>query len=110
MTERKILNNSGCIESSAGGLVINVTVQPRASKKRVVGIFNGTVKIAITAPPVDGKANTQVIAMLAKFFELPKTAVFLKSGHRSRQKRFLLKGLTKDSAEELFVAKAGGDK
>jgi len=107
LTESKSLSAAGCIESSTDGLLINVTVQPKASKNKVVGIFNGRVKIAITAPPVDGKANARVIAMLAKFFELPKSAICLKSGHRSRQKRLLLTGLVKDAADGLFAAKAG---
>jgi hypothetical protein len=107
LSESESLSASGCIESSGGDLFINVTVQPKASRNKIVGIFASTIKIATTAPPVDGKANTQVIALLAKLFEIPKTAICLKSGRQSRKKRFLLSGLSTAAADSLFAIKAG---
>ena len=100
------LSAHGCIQNTgAGNLIIKVTVQPKASRNKVVGIFNNTLKIATTAPPVDGKANIQIINQLAKFFEIPKSAICLKGGQQSRKKRFILSGVTKDDADSLFKAK-----
>ena len=106
MTETESLSIFSCIDSTSdGNLLIRVTVQPRSSKNKVVGIFDNTLKIATTAPPVDGKANTRIIALLAKFFEIPKSTICLKSGHQSRKKKFILCGISKEAADRLFAAK-----
>lgn len=61
------------------------------------------LKLCTTAPPVDGKANTAIIQLLARFFGLPKSAVRLKSGGQSRNKSFNLKGLTLDEARTVLT-------
>nr|MBF0221752.1 YggU family protein [Desulfobulbaceae bacterium] len=93
------------MRSADGNLLVDVTVQPRASKNTVVGVFNHTLKIATTAPPVEGKANSEIIALLAKFFEIPKSTISLKSGQQSKTKRFVLPGLSVEEADSLFAKK-----
>ena len=56
-------------------LSLNVYVQPRASTNRLAGMHGKAIKLCITAPPVDDKANTAVLAFLAKLFGLPKKRV-----------------------------------
>ncbi len=73
-------------------LILDLYVQPKASRTRVVGLHDGAIKLAITAPPVDGKANAQVITFIAKLLKLPKSAVTLHSGHQGRRKRVALRG------------------
>ncbi len=51
------------------------------------------LKLRLTTPPVDGKANKAVIAFLAKLFHLPKSAFVLKSGHQSRNKIIVIQGI-----------------
>ena len=104
MSETDSLSAQGCVQESDENLFVNITVQPRASRNKVVGIYNNTLKIATTAPPVDGKANSQIITLLAKFFEIPKSAICLKSGHQSRKKRFVLAGLSVSDADRLYSA------
>jgi len=77
-----------------GTVVITLYVQPRGSRTRFQGIHDGALKLAITAPPVDGKANKAVIEFLAVYFALPKRRVTLISGMMSRTKRFKIEGLT----------------
>ena len=75
-------------------LIIQVYVQPKASKNEFCAVHvteNKTaIKIRITAPPVDGKANQQVIQFLSKSFKVSKSQVKLLSGETSRQKRFCI--------------------
>jgi len=77
-------------------------IQPKASKSGFSGQHGDELKLAITAPPVDGKANKAVIAFLAKFFRLPKASVTIKSGAQSRHKRCILEGISlEDTKNEI---------
>ena len=68
-------------------LILSVRVQPKASKDEVVGEQEGALKIRITAPPVDGKANKQLIGFLSRIFRIPKSNIVLMSGESARIKR-----------------------
>jgi uncharacterized protein (TIGR00251 family) len=69
-------------------LILRVHAQPRAAKDELVGPHGDNLKIRITAPPVDGKANAHLIKFLAKSFGVPKAQVELLSGETGRSKRF----------------------
>jgi uncharacterized protein (TIGR00251 family) len=68
-------------------LLISVRLQPRASRDEIVGVQGTQLKIRVTAPPVDGKANAALIRLLAKTLRLPKSAIQLSGGDTSRDKR-----------------------
>ena len=68
-------------------LIIELKVQPGASKVRVDGVIDGRFRICIAAPPVDGKANDQLIRFLAAEFRVGKSRVKLLRGKRGREKR-----------------------
>lgn len=70
--------------------MLHVYVQPKASKTRIVGIFDGCLKIAIAAPPVEGKANEEVVKFLARLFNIPGRAVVIQAGAQSRRKRVFI--------------------
>ena len=72
------------------GVLLTLYIQPRASRTRFQGPHGDALKLAITAPPVDNRANSMVIDYLAKFFRLPKSAVTIKSGRQSRTKQVRL--------------------
>ncbi|MDD5758154.1 MAG: DUF167 domain-containing protein [Desulfobulbaceae bacterium] len=80
------------------GVVLTVHVQPRASQNAFVGIYDGAVKLRIMAPPVDGRANGMIVEILAKLFDVPKSAVTLAGGTQSRRKRFRVAGISYDAA------------
>ena len=67
--------------------ILRLHIQPKASRDQVVGLHGDALKIAICAPPVDGKANAYLIKFLAKEFTVSKAAVIVESGQSSRQKR-----------------------
>jgi uncharacterized protein (TIGR00251 family) len=69
-------------------LILDIHVQPRAAKDEVVGFHGGRLKIRISAPPVDGKANRHLIGFLAELFKVPKRDVVLLTGESGRDKRF----------------------
>ncbi len=85
-----------------GGLILAVYVQPRASKTRLVGLYDGMLKIACSSPPVDGKANKELIRFLAGLFGCPKRSVILLRGGSSRRKQFQISGLSSDKAKRIM--------
>ena len=68
-------------------LILSLRIQPRAAKNEFAGPYNDQYKLRIKAPPVDGKANGEVIAFLAKQFGVPRGEIKLESGETGRNKR-----------------------
>ena len=89
-------------EGKDGFPLLTVYVQPKASKNKIAGIHGDAVKLCITAPPVDGKANKAVINFIAKCCHLSKSQVTLHSGQQSRTKRLRLEGLSLPEAETIL--------
>ncbi len=79
-----------CLRQLPEGVEVLVLVQPRASRNRIVGLQAGELKLALTAPPVDGAANKACREFLAKLCGRPKSSVRIVSGETSRHKRLLL--------------------
>jgi uncharacterized protein (TIGR00251 family) len=69
-------------------LVLRLRVQPRASCDEFAEALGDQVKVRVTAPPVEGKANAHLVRFLAKTFGVPKAQVSLESGVSSRNKQF----------------------
>ncbi len=65
---------------------LKVFVQPKASKTKIVSIHDDMVKLAVAAPPVDGKANKEVIAFFARLLQVKKSDLVIASGAHSRRK------------------------
>lgn len=78
---------SGGYQWDEEDLLISVRVQPGASHNEIVGIVDDVLKIRITTAPVDGKANSHLIKLLAKTFGVAKSRVKLVSGVKNRNKR-----------------------
>jgi uncharacterized protein (TIGR00251 family) len=73
-------------------LVFEVRVAPRASRNRIVGVQDGALKVALTAPPVEGAANEALRKMLAKAFGVSKSSVEIVRGDRARTKLLRVQG------------------
>jgi uncharacterized protein len=67
-------------------LILHCHVQPKASSDDIVGIHGDQLKIRITAPPVDGKANDHIIKWFSKLFKVPKSDITIVQGELGRQK------------------------
>jgi uncharacterized protein len=76
-----------------GRVLLRVYVQPGASSNKILGLHDNAMKLAVTAPPVDGKANTAVIKFLAAFLNVKKKDLEIKHGLQSRKKSILVAGL-----------------
>jgi uncharacterized protein len=85
------------VSSKGGQVLIKIRLAPRASKNRVAGIHNGCLKIAVTAPPVDGRANKHLIEFLAKILGCAKSKLELVSGQTSREKVVSVSGVAEAS-------------
>ena len=75
----------------AGGLSFQVYVVPRASRCEIVGEHAGALRVRIAAAPVDGAANRELIALLAKALGVPRSAIEIKSGETGKLKRIFVK-------------------
>jgi uncharacterized protein (TIGR00251 family) len=91
------------ITSHAGGVSIRVYVAPRSSASRVVGEHNGALKVALTAPPVEGAANKALVDLLSKLLGVPKGAVSIVAGETSRNKTVRVEGVTPDRAARVLL-------
>ena len=80
------------IKEDIKGIIISVKIIPNASINRVLGYCDEYLKVKITAPPLENKANKELVLYLSKLFGLPKTNISFVSGEKSKVKRFLLKG------------------
>jgi uncharacterized protein len=94
------------LRETKDGVTLAVRAQPGAKKTAIVGVYGegaaAQLKIAVQAPPVEGRANAAMVAFLAATFELPKSHVELVSGELSRSKVFLLHGVSRAQAEEIL--------
>ena len=75
------------VSTCADGLVLRLYIQPKASRDSIVGLHGDEVKVAITAPPVDGQANAHLVKYLARQFRVAKSHVLLEKGELGRHKQ-----------------------
>ena len=78
-----------------GCVTFEVLVSPRASRARLGPVQDGRLKLAVTAPPVEGQANAAVVALLARRLGLRRGQVTVVSGQRGRRKVVRVEGLTR---------------
>jgi len=95
------------MRASESGVTLAVRAQPGAKKTAITGVYGegaaAQLKIAVQAPPVEGRANSALIAFLAETFGLPKSKVEIVSGELSRSKVFLLRGVSLKKAEAILA-------
>jgi uncharacterized protein (TIGR00251 family) len=79
-----------------------VRVIPRASKPGIAGTRDGALLVRLNAPPVEGAANTELIQVISDALGVPKRAISIVSGQRSRLKRLRVEGVTQASLNAQF--------
>ena len=82
------------LHETASGITFAVKVQPRAKKNAIVGELGNALRVALTAPPVDGRANQACIEFFADLLNLPRSAVTIVSGQSSRNKVIRVSGIS----------------
>jgi uncharacterized protein (TIGR00251 family) len=89
-----------------GGVRFAVQVAPRASREAILGAHDGALKVALTAPPVDGEANAALVALLAKRLGVAKRSVTLVQGASSKRKTLEVAGVGPAEVEALLTTSA----
>jgi uncharacterized protein (TIGR00251 family) len=88
------------------GVTLSVRAQPGARKTAIIGIYgegeSAQLKVAVQAPPLEGRANLALIDFVAEKFAIAKSAVELKSGESSKSKILLLRGVTVAQAQQVL--------
>ncbi len=92
------------IRDTPAGATFAVRVQPRARRNAILGELGGALKLALTAPPVEGKANQACIEFLADFLNVPRGSVTIVGGHSSRNKVIRVAGCTAAELQARFRA------
>jgi uncharacterized protein (TIGR00251 family) len=76
-------------------IIIKVKIVPGSSKNKIIGAYNDALKITITAPPIEGKANKKCITYLAKYFDVAKSKIEIISGRTSKNKLIKIYDISK---------------
>jgi len=95
------------IADHAEGCVLPVRAQPGARQTAVLGEQGGALKVAVTAPPEDGRANKALTEALRDWLHLKRSQVELLSGETSRDKKFLIRGLKRTDLESRLAGLLG---
>ena len=82
------------LKESQAGTTLAVKIHPRAKKNTITGKIGDALKVALTAPPVDGKANAACIEFFAKLLNVPRSSITIAAGQTSRNKVIRVAGLT----------------
>lgn len=92
------------IRATADGASLAVRAQPGARKSRIVGVHDGALKIAVSAPPEDGRANDALIELLAEVLEVRENRIRLAQGRSDRRKVFDIIGMTTEELARSLLA------
>jgi uncharacterized protein len=94
-----VTRSSDLYDVERDAVVLRVHVQPGAGRSAVVGRHGTSLKVRVAAPPVDGRANTAAVALIAETLGVKEGDVELVSGPRSRLKRFRVRGADAEEVE-----------
>ena len=89
------------LREEPGGFLLDVLVQPRASRVRVGPVRQDRLVVAVTSPPVDGEANRAVVDALARALGVARGQIEVVRGETSRRKTVRVRGTTRAAIEEL---------
>jgi uncharacterized protein (TIGR00251 family) len=92
------------IVSKAGYVLLQVRVQPKASRNAVTVESDGPIRVALTAPPVEGAANKALVAFLAERLGIAKRCVELVKGEKSREKTVRVTGMEADEVRRKLIS------
>lgn len=100
----KLETSQLAIRDTPAGASFAVRVQPRAKKNAIAGILGDALKLSLTAPPVEGRANDACIAFLAELLKVPRSSVTIAAGASSRNKVVRVAGLSADEVRRRLSA------
>ena len=95
------------IHDTPAGATFQVKVHPRARKSAITGVVGDALNLALTAPPVEGRANEACVKFLAEFLNVPRSSVTIAAGESSRQKLIRIAGMRAAQVEDKLRAVLG---
>ena len=95
------------IHDTPAGATLQVKVHPRARNNAITGVVGDALKLALTAPPVEGRANEACVKFLAEFLNVARSSVTIAAGESSRQKLIRVAGLRAAQVEDKLRAVLG---
>ena len=84
-------------------MFISIRVHPNATRNEVAGFSDGVWQVKVSAPPVKGKANRELVTFLAKVLDVSKSSLSIAKGHTSRNKVIAVEGLTEGEIMKRLV-------
>ncbi|MBP8644666.1 MAG: YggU family protein [Syntrophobacteraceae bacterium] len=94
------------VKENREGTVIQVLVQPKASKNELAGVRDGVLRVRLTAPPVEGQANEACLRYLAGLLRVSRSSMDILHGHKSRRKTLLVRGLPPEAVQKLLTGES----
>jgi|SRR4051794_19733521 uncharacterized protein (TIGR00251 family) len=85
------------IRDTAAGATFSIRVHPRAKKNAITGLIGDALKVALTAPPVEGKANEACMRFLADLLQVPRASISIAAGESARNKVIRVAGLSAEA-------------
>jgi len=95
------------VRDTPAGATFQVKVQPRAKKNGITGKLGEALKLSITAPPIEGRANEACIAFFAELLNVPRSSVTIAAGLSGRNKAIRVAGLTAAEVQRRLLAAIG---
>lgn len=90
------------LSEDKNGVLIRCHAQPGSSKTEISGAYGDRIKIRLQAPPIEGKANKELVKFLAKTLKVPKSSLILLRGETSRQKDILCNAIDLETAKDIL--------
>jgi len=91
------------VHDTKAGATFAIKVHPRAKKNAITGEVGDVLKVSLTAPPADGKANAACIEFFAKLLRVPRSSVTIASGESSRNKVIRVAGMSAEEVRKRLV-------
>lgn len=98
------------LRDTAQGLILEVVVVPRAKQSRFVGFHGGYPKIALAAPPIEGRANEELLSFMRRLLGIPTRSIEIVRGDAGRRKGLLLRGASPDQVLQALKPSEGLEK
>ena len=95
------------LRNSKEGLILEVVVAPRAKRSKFVGFHGGYPKISLAAPPIEGRANEELVSLLKELFGIPGRDIELIRGDTSKRKAVLLRGISTEKVLQVLETSQG---
>jgi len=92
------------LRETPDGCTLPVRIHPGAKRNAITGTHDGALKISLTTPPTDGRANAALIEFLADRLNIPRARITLLTGATSRTKTLRITGLTQNEVEEKLLS------